>query len=164
MKTKDQGLYMQQSNRKWKPRAEITPLVWWKPVTLNENLGPNVHTTSSAYTPLWDENLKPQGIYRLKFWTTAMGWKPISKEDPRYESGMNFRDELMVLEGPAYVINPSAPNGDTKECLRVVIGLRTWWTFPWQAGTRETWENQGRVCVERLWPLTWASLVKITEI
>ena len=64
---KDQGLYMQQSNRKCKPRAEITPLVWLKPVTLNENLGPNVHTTSSAYTPFWDENLKPQGIYRLKF-------------------------------------------------------------------------------------------------
>ena len=112
MKTKDQGLYMQQANRKWKPRAEITPLVWWKPVTLNENLGPNIHTTSSAYTPLWDENLKPQGIYRLKFWTTAMGWKPISKEDPRYETGMNFRDELVFLEGPAYGIYPSAPDRD----------------------------------------------------
>ena len=92
--------------------AKIRTLVWWKPVTLNENLGPNVHTTSSAYTPFWDENLKPQGIYRLKFWTTAMGWKPISKEDPRYETGMNFRDELVFLEGPAYGIYPSAPDRD----------------------------------------------------
>ena len=108
--------------------AKIRTLVWWKPVTLNENLGPNVHTTSSAYTPLWDENLKPQGIYRLKFWTTAMGWKPISKEDPRYESGMNFRDELMVLEGPAYVINPSAPNGDQRSlCTEAPLHEVTSW-------------------------------------
>ena len=43
--------------------------------------------------------LKPQGIYRLKFWTTAMGWKPISKEDPRYESGMNSSGWIGVFGG-----------------------------------------------------------------